>query len=75
MDSDLTLPNRIGFCLFRLAGTSKRALRVSSIFSHTIIDGFIGARNDVRASIADQGQLSTSVLVSDDIKSKASTEK
>ena len=37
-------------------------------------DDFIGTCNDVRASIADQGSLFTSVLVSDGTESEANTE-
>jgi len=38
-------------------------------------DDLIGACNDIRASIADQGSLSTSVLVSDGTESEANIEK
>jgi len=58
-----------------LAGTLKRALYASLIFSHTIRDNFIGAYNDVRAFIADQESLSTSILVSDGTESEANEEK
>jgi len=54
-----------------LAGTSKRVLCASLIFSRTIRDDFIGTQNDVRAFITDQGSLSTSVLVSDSAESEA----
>jgi len=37
-------------------------------------DDLIGTCNDVMTSIADQGSLSTSVLVSDATKSEANTE-
>ena len=38
-------------------------------------DDFIGTCNKVKASIADQGSLSTLVLVSDGTESEANTEK
>jgi len=38
-------------------------------------DDLIGACNDVRASIADQGSSSTSVLVSDGAELEANTKK
>jgi len=38
-------------------------------------DDLTGACNDIRASIADQGSSSTSVLVSDGIESEANKEK
>ena len=55
--------------------SSKNALHASSVFSLTIRDDFIGECNDVRASIADQGSLFTSVLVSDDVESEVNAEK
>ena len=73
--SILIRPNRIGFLSLRLAGTSKRASCVLSIFSHTKRDEFVGVCNDVKAFIADQGSLFTSVLVSDSAESKANAEK
>ena len=75
MGSDSTLPNRIGFCYSRLAGTSQRALRVFSIFSCSIRDDFIGAHNDVKTFIVDQGSPSTLVLVSDGTELEANAEK
>jgi len=49
----------------RLAGTSKKAHCSSLVFSRTMKDDLIDACSDVRASIADNWLLSTSVLVSD----------
>jgi len=57
------------------AGTSKRALRASLIFLRTIRNDFIGARNDIRASITNQGSLSMSVLVSNGTELEANVEK
>jgi len=43
-------------------------------FSCIIRDDFIGACNNDKASIADQGSLSTSILASDGTESKANAE-
>ena len=56
-----------------LAGTSKKAPCMSLIFSRTIKDDLIGVCNDVKASIADRGSQSTSVLISDNKESEANT--
>jgi len=48
---------------------------VSPTSWYVLRDDFTGTCNDVRASIADQGSLSTSVLVSDGAESEANTEK
>jgi len=53
----------------------KRASYALPIFSHTRRVDFIGACNDIRAFITDQGLLSMSVLVSDDIESEENEEK
>jgi len=45
------------------------------IFSRTRRDEFIGAHNNVRAFITDQGSLPTLVLVSDGTESEANAEK
>ena len=48
----------------------------ASLTSWSVLkDDFIDTCIDVRASIADQGSLSTSVLVSDGTESEANTEK
>jgi len=67
--SILIRPNRIDFWPFRLAGTLKRVLCAPRIFSYTRRDEFIGAHNDVKIFIADQGSLLTSVLVYDGTES------
>jgi len=58
-----------------LAGTSEKALFTLPIFSRTRKDDFVGTCNVVKVFIADQGSLSTSVLVSDGTESEANAEK
>jgi len=53
----------------------KESIVCVSDLSRTIRADFIDARNDVRAFIADQGLLSTSVLASDVTESEANAEK
>ena len=73
--SDLICPQRIDFWPLRLAGTMNTDSCVSLTSWYVSKDDFIGKCNDVRAFIADQGSLSTLVLVSDGTESEAKTEK
>jgi len=61
---DWTLPKRISFWPLHLAGTSKKVSCTSLTLWHAMRDDLTGAYNNVKASIADWGSSSTSVLVS-----------
>ena len=75
INSDLILPKRIGFGPLCLIGTMNTDSCASLTSRYVLRNDFIGTCNNVRASIADQGSLSTSVLVSDDTESEANAEK
>jgi len=59
---DLILSKRIDFWPSRLAGTMDTDSCASPTSWYIVRDDFTGICNDVRASIADQGSLSTSVI-------------
>ena len=75
INSDLILLKRIGFWPLCHVGTMNTDSCASPTSWYVLKDDFIGTCNDVRASIADQGSLSTYVLVSDGTESEADTEK
>ena len=75
INSDLILPKRIGLWPLRLAGTMNTDSCASSTFWYVLRDDLIGTCNDVIASMADQGSLSTSTLVFDGTESEENTEK
>ena len=71
----MILPKRIGFWLLRLAGTLNKDPCASLMSWYTVRDDLTGTCNEIKASIADQGSLPTSVLVSDGTEYKANTER